>query len=195
MSGAIADEVKARLTDLRQELENHDGDRPHDHVARIAVTEAIDAGLEGNAAVGALLTGPDGEIIASERNRMFVPYFRSDFHAEMVLLTAFEDENRPVADLREHTLVTSLEPCEMCNIRIINSGVSHVLWVSADLGKGAINGPNQLADHWARLAEPQHFGAADCDSRLAEISLEAFEATIGGVSEHLMDRRLPPEGD
>jgi cytosine deaminase len=192
MSGPIADETQDELLRMRTEVSDHDGDRPDDHYARIVVTEAIDAGLEGNAAVGALLAGPDGEVLLVERNRMLVPHFRSDLHAEMTLLSRYEEEHRP-DHLRNHTLVTSLEPCEMCMIRIVTSGVANVLYVAADLGKGGITGPNRLAPEWARLAETQHFAAADCDPRLAEIGLAVFVATIGGISDRLMARRLPPE--
>jgi cytosine deaminase len=178
----------ARLTALRREIEAHTGARPHDAWSRIAVCEAIEAAFEGNAAIGVLLVDPAGEIVARDHNRMFHPRFRSDFHAEMVLLTAFEDANHD-ADLVGYTLVTSLEPCEMCMIRIINSGVTNVLYVSPDLGKGGITGPNALAPHWARLAQHQNFAAADCDPRIAEIALEAFELVIGDVVANLMARR------
>ena len=188
---AISPDLQRRLTQLRAEVADHRDRQPHDRHARIAVTEAIDTGLEGNAAIGALIVDPSGEVVLNERNRMFIPRFRSDFHAEMVLLTRHEDEYRSRADLRGHTLITSMEPCEMCMIRIINSGVTNTLWVTTDLGKGAITGPNRPAPHWARLADPQNFDAADCDPRLAEISLAAFEATIGGVVSKLMARRLP----
>ena len=195
MNGAGNSDIRNDLLSFRAEVAQHDGDRPHDHFARIAVTGAIDAGLEGNAAIGALLANPDGEVVAEERNRMFVPHFRSDFHAEMVLLTGWEERNKPSADLRGFTLVTSLEPCEMCMIRIINSGVSNVLYVAEDLGKGAITGPNKLAPHWARLAAPQHFAPADCDQWLAEVALAAFAMVIGDVSDRLMARRVPQVGD
>jgi cytosine deaminase len=196
MSGAepLADKVRMELVRFRDEVSEHGGDQPHDHFARIVVAEAIDAGLEGNGAVGALLASPNGKVLLVERNRIFVPHFRSDFHAEMVLLSRYEEEYRPV-DLRGHTLVTSLEPCEMCMIRIITSGVSNVLYVAADLGKGGITGPNKLATEWARLAATQHFAAADCDGRLAEIGLAAFMATIGGITDRLMARRLPDQAD
>ncbi len=192
MSGSIDNGIANELQGFARELAEFAGDRPHDHLAKIVVTSAVEAGLEGNACIGALLVSPDGEVIASERNRMFAPYFRSDYHAEMVLLSGFERENKD-AELFGHTLVTSLEPCEMCMIRIINSGVTNVLYVAPDLGKGAITGPNKLAPHWERLAEHQHFAATDSDPRLAEISLAAFEKTIGGISEKLMARRLPNE--
>ena len=119
---------------------------------------------------------------------MFVPHFRSDLHAEMVVLSVFEDAN-PDADLQGCTLYTSLEPCDMCTIRLINSGVSNVRYVAADSDKGASTRLNQLAPHWARLAEKQSFGPSDCTTRLSEIALEAFELTIGGVTERLFERR------
>ncbi len=192
MSGdlVIADKTRRELVRFRDEVLDHGGDRPHDHLARIVVTEAIDAWLEGNAAVGALLMSPDGEVLLVERNRMLVPHFRSDYHAQMVLLSRYEEEQRP-ADLSGYTLVTSLEPCEMCMIRIVISGVSNVLYVTDDLGKGGITGPNKLAANWARLATYQEFAAADCDERLAAISLAAFVATIAEISDKLMARRLP----
>ncbi|MCY4370906.1 MAG: nucleoside deaminase [bacterium] len=187
----IAADVRTQLMALRAEVGGHRDREPHDRYSRIAIGQAIEGGLEGNAAIGALIVDPDGEVILSERNRMFVPRFRSDFHAEMVLLTRYENEHGNEADLRGHTLVSSLEPCEMCTIRIINSGVTNTLFVASDLGKGGMTGPNTLAAHWARLAEPQTFATADCSPRLAEIALEVFQATIGGVVKKMMARRLP----
>ena len=58
-----------------------------------------------------------------------------------------------------------------------------------------MTGPNSLAPHWARLAEHQHFAAADCDPRLAEIALEAFELVIGDVVANLMARRSHDRGN
>ena len=190
-TGTVPPETRARLLELAEEMAGHPDRRPHDGYSRIAIGQAIEGGLEGNAAIGALIADPDGEVILIERNRMFVPRFRSDFHAEMVLLTRYENDLGNEADLRGHTLVSSLEPCEMCTIRIINSGVTETLFVASDLGKGGITGPNTLAAHWTRLAEPQNFAAADCSPRLAEIALEVFQATIGGIVEKMMARRLP----
>ncbi len=187
----IPAETRKQIAKIADEVASHPEIRPHDRFARLAVTEAVEGGLEGNAAIGALIVNPDGRVILRERNRMFVPRFRSDFHAEMVLLTRYENQHGNRSDLRGHTLVSSLEPCEMCMIRIINSGVTHTLYVASDLGKGGVTGPNALAPHWARLAEPQSFAAADCSPRLAELGLEVFKATIGGVVEKMMARRLP----
>jgi hypothetical protein len=57
MSGdkVIADETSRELVRLRDEVSDHGGDRPHDHLARIVVAEAIDAGLASNAPTAALV--------------------------------------------------------------------------------------------------------------------------------------------
>lgn len=189
MTYEVAEPVRKTLVSHRQEVDHHSGDLEHDRFARVAINTAIAAGLAGNAAVGALLINQTGEVINSAQNQMFEPRFRSDLHAEMVLLNEFEDLNQPDPDLRGYTLLSSLEPCEMCTIRIINSGVTNVVYVAADRGKGGLSGPNKLAPHWSRLAASQHFSIAECDGRLAEISLAVFEATIGDVSRRLMERR------
>jgi cytosine deaminase len=158
--------------------------------AVVAVVEAIDAGLDGNAAVGAVLIDPGGTIVRADHNRMFTPYFRSDLHAEMALLTGFEDAHHD-AELRGYMLISSLEPCEMCTIRIINCGVSVVRWVAADARMSEASGPRELAPHWQALAASQDFGALDCDPRLAAISRRAVELTVGAAFTRLRARRGP----
>lgn len=188
-SGPIPDETRAQLLDLREQVEAFAETRPHDAIARQAILEAIEGGLEGNAGVGCLIVDPDGQVLVSDRNRMLAPRFRSDLHAEMSALNIYEDGNPDGGDLRGHTLITSLEPCEMCTIRIINSAVTTTLYVASDVGKGGITGPNSLAPHWARLAEPLTFAPADCAKELSDISLKVFTTTIGGVVEKMMARR------
>ena len=188
-SEPIPDETRLRLLDLREQVEAFVETRPHDAIARGAIREAIEGGLEGNAAVGCLILDPDGQVLVSDRNRMLAPRFRSDLHAEMSALNTYEDRYPDGGDLRGHTLITSLEPCEMCTIRIINSAVTTTLYVASDEGRGGITGPTPLSPHWARLAKAQTFARADCSEELIEISLEVFTATIGGVVEKLMARR------
>lgn len=188
-AGTIPDETRLQLLDLRERVEAFVGARPHDAIASQAVREAIEAGLEGNAGVGCLILDPAGQVLVSDHNRMLAPRFRSDLHAEMSALNLYEDGHPDGGDLRDHTLVTSLEPCEMCTIRIINSAVTTTLYVATDEGKGGVTGPNTLAPHWARLAEPLTFARADCSEELSDISLNVFTATIGGVVEKMMARR------
>ena len=184
-------EMQAGLTKLQEELANFQPSPSlvDDPFVIVSLEEAILAGLEGNAGVGAVLVDAKGNIAHRDRNRMFHPYFRSDYHAEMVLLTAYEEQIKGQYSLKDYSLYTSLEPCEMCMIRIINSGVSHVYYAGLDIGKGAINGPHELAPHWQNLAKKQSFAQAQCSPRLADMGLEVFELTIGGVVDKLQGQR------
>lgn len=183
--------LETRLQELLDEVQTFESDPsyPEDPFVLISLEEAIVAAQEGNAGVGAILVDPDGNIAHRDRNRMFHPYFRSDFHAEMVLLTNYEEQIKGAHTLKEYTLYSSLEPCEMCMIRIINSGVSNICFAGIDAGKGAVNGPHQLADHWKELSAKQEIRQANCSPRLAEIGLDVFLLTIGDVKQKLQDRR------
>ena len=77
-SEVIPADMRRRLLGLHEELTGLPDERPHDAYARIAVGQAIEGGLEGNAAVGALLVDPAGEVMLADRNRMLAPRFRSD---------------------------------------------------------------------------------------------------------------------
>ncbi len=180
-----------KLLALQKEVDAFQSDEryPDDGYVLISLQEALAAAREGNAGVGALLVDADGQIAHRDRNRMFYPYFRSDGHAEMALLTAFEAQIQGAHTLQGYSLYSSLEPCEMCLIRIINSGVSHVYFAGIDAGKGAVNGPHQLADHWRNLAQKQTIAQARCSPRLADIGLEIFLETIGDVTRKLHERR------
>ena len=107
MTEHLPEEAMRRLRALCDETAGSTGNLIYDAIAM--VTSVLIAFLQGNAAIGALLAGPDGEIIVNERNRMIVPYFRSNYHAEMDLVNRYEWEHRGDADLRGHTLVTLLE--------------------------------------------------------------------------------------
>jgi hypothetical protein len=59
----------------------------------VACQEALVAALRGNYGVGALLVDPQGTIVARGQNAVFSPYFRSDLHAEMVVMNTFEERH------------------------------------------------------------------------------------------------------
>ncbi len=185
---ALTPRTRAKVLALAEEVAAHNDVRPDDGYARITIEQAIKGALEGNSAIGSVMVDPDGRIILRERNRMFYPRFRSDFHAEMVLLTRYENDLGNHADLSNHTLVSSMEPCEMCTIRIINSGVTTTLFV-ASAGRGGVTGPNRLSSGWARLAESQTFAAADCSPRLTEIGRALADMTYRSTLDRLMSRR------
>ena len=64
---------------------------PDDGLILETVREALAAAREGNFGIGAVIVDPNGEIICSGHNQVFHPRFRSDGHAEMVVMSRFEE--------------------------------------------------------------------------------------------------------
>ena len=93
---------------------------------------AIRALSQGNFGVGALLVDASGIMVAKGGNQVFAPRFRSDAHAEMVVMTDFERRRQDVSHLARYTLFTSLESCPMCFVRLVTAGVGTVIHVAND---------------------------------------------------------------
>jgi len=84
-----------------------------DEVAALRVCQLAAMAAElGTYAVGAVLLDDKGEVLADGHNKTFVDGFRSDLHAEMVVLTKFETEHQMPQKPGTLTLISSLEPCQ-----------------------------------------------------------------------------------
>jgi tRNA(Arg) A34 adenosine deaminase TadA len=101
---------------------------------RMAVTMAWEAYVGGNLGVGAVLTDPDGAVVAVGRNRVTdndAPpgRLRSTYiaHAELDVLGQL-----PRGDYRHHTLWTTLESCPLCSMAIVFSNVGTVAFAASD---------------------------------------------------------------
>ena len=93
-------------------------------------------GLEkGEVPIGALITGPDGKILAKAHNQ---PISLKDptAHAEILALreagAAFNNYR-----LKDATLVVTIEPCAMCMGAAINARVARLVFGSFDPKAGA----------------------------------------------------------
>jgi len=121
----------------------------------IAVKEAIAGRKTRNGGIGACLINEEsGVVVECGHNEQYVPHFRSDLHAEMVLLNRYEDRmriirsfggpNNTVSNPRIHmekiVLYTSVEPCPMCMARIINSGVKKFFMPQQITAEGWVTG-------------------------------------------------------
>ena len=137
----------------------------HDAFVKVAVEESLAAFREGNYAVGACLV-KDGEVVVRGHNRVYYPYFRSDLHGEMDVMTQFEDEYRNAPNVDQYELFTSLEPCAMCTIRLITAGVGKVFYASLDEESGMMATMDRLTPVWVEMAQRQEFGMADCSPDL-----------------------------
>jgi cytosine deaminase len=176
-------QLEARITRLAA-----DPAMPDDPYIILTLQEALAALHEGNAAIGAILVDGAGQVVQVGRNRMFYPRFRSDLHAEMDVLTAFEEWAEAGQTLKGYTLYSSLEPCEMCMIRLINSGVSRVYFAASD-EKAKTTRRQEWAPHWQRLGEKQEFAPARCSPEMRELGWQVFVMAAPRTTEKLLARR------
>ena len=100
-----------------------------------ALDEARAAAAHGDVPVGAVLIGPDGEIVRSDHNRREQ---RSDptAHAEVLVLSEAARE-AGTWRLDGHTLVVTLEPCAMCAMAAVWARVDRIVYGAADPKAGA----------------------------------------------------------
>ncbi|NJD51479.1 MAG: nucleoside deaminase [Candidatus Methanoperedens sp.] len=120
----------------------------------------------GNFGVGCILVDIHGNVVVQGHNEVFHPYFRSDRHAEMVVMDEFEDIQFDIPEVQGLTLYTSLESCPMCFVRLITSGVNKVLYASPDMTGGMVRKKKNLPKFWLDLYEGKVFSQARCSMEL-----------------------------
>ncbi len=76
---------------LDYEFDNEYQDDKYIWLTNVLALKAVDS---GNFGVGCILVDSSDNIIAEGHNEVFSPYFRSDRHAEMVVMDKFEDMNQ-----------------------------------------------------------------------------------------------------
>ncbi|MGW1079243.1 nucleoside deaminase [Kitasatospora sp. NPDC002522] len=102
---------------------------------RLAIEEAALATATGDVPVGALVLGPDGELLGRGRN-VREAVGDPTGHAEVV---AIREAARAVGEWRLSgcTLVVTLEPCTMCAGAIVLSRLDRVVYGALDPKAGA----------------------------------------------------------
>jgi cytosine deaminase len=178
------EELEARFGAVSAERTSHTDQR----LGMIACSEALAAARTGNYGVGALLIDPRGEILERGRNAVFVPHFRSDLHAEMVVMTAFEQHHPTVANMRGYTLLCSLEPCPMCLTRLLIAGVQTVKFLAYDDLAGMVNLRDSFPTAWRRLWQRQEFIQADVSESLRRLALDVFLLNLESCRQKLLSR-------
>jgi cytosine deaminase len=184
------DAAQNSLAELEEKVKAFvpDPEQPDDAFTIIALQEAIAAAKEGNFAVGAVLVRENGEIVQRGHNRVFNPHFRSDLHAEMDVMTKFEERFQEIDSMKGLILYTSLEPCPMCLARLITSGVSKVYYASADEHGGMVHRLEHMPPAWTELAERQKFVKAQCSPELSDLALQIFLTTAAENNRKLQER-------
>ena len=176
--------LKARLASVSAASTHHQDEE----LGIVACTEALAAARMGNYGVGAVLVDPQGEIVAKGGNTVFHPRFRSDLHAEMVVLNAFEERNPAVDNMRGYTLMCSLEPCPMCLARLLIAGVQTVKFLAYDELAGMVNQRDQFPPAWKRLWQRQDFVQADVSQGLRQFALDVFSLNLETCRQRLLSR-------
>lgn len=96
-----------------------------EHLRR-AIALAAEARAGGNPPFGSLLVGPDGSVLAEERNSSLTD---NDITAHPELkLARWAAQSLDPATAAGTTMYTSCEPCGMCAGALARSGIGHVVF-------------------------------------------------------------------
>lgn len=162
--------------------------RQDDIYGLIVIRDAMISLEEGSGGIGACLVDETtGRVVARGRNRQYAPYFRSDRHAEMDLLTRYEDQMRKKGgsasgndprECKNLVLISSVEPCPMCLTRIINAGIKKMLYVVPDKNGGMVSRIDQLPPFWRNIARQCEYRQADCSPEIQRIARDLFDFSM-----------------
>jgi cytosine deaminase len=179
-SGGAVGHWREFLSDYQPQAQH-----PDDAYAWLTCTLALEGVAGDNFGVGAILVDAGGRVVAQGHNQVFHPYFRSDRHAEMVVLDSWEDGRPQVPWPGGLTLFTSLESCPMCLVRLACADVSHVLYVSKDTIGGMVQRMNSLPSAWLALAQTKTFAQARCSPELVHAASQIFQINLRELNARL----------
>lgn len=98
----------------------------HEKYLRLCFDVAARAHRNGNHPFGAILVGPDGDVLMEQENA-YNPTKDMTGHAERVMMTRASQEYSP-AFMRTTTMYASAEPCAMCAGASYWAGVGRVVY-------------------------------------------------------------------
>ncbi len=106
------------------------------HFMRLALAEAKKAAERNEIPVGAVLVGPDGNILAGDGNRS-IELNDPTAHAEINVIRRAGEKTGNYR-LTGSTLYVTLEPCVMCAGAMIHARISKLFFGAPDLKGGGI---------------------------------------------------------
>jgi len=177
-------DLEARFAGIKTEPVSHQDQQ----LGLIVCQEALLAAVRGNYGVGAVLVDPHATVVSQGQNAVFYPRFRSDLHAEMVVMNAFEDQHPEVNTMRGYTLLSSIEPCPMCFARLLAAGVQTVKFLAEDAWGGMVNHRQHLPAAWQRLGQRQAIRRADVSASLRQFAQDVFLVTLDACRQKLWSR-------
>jgi tRNA(adenine34) deaminase len=136
----------------------------------VALSEALQALATGDVPVGAIVVGPDGDVVGAghnEREATGDPTAHAEVMALRAAATATGSWN-----LSDHTLVVTLEPCVMCAGAILNARIGRVVFGAWDPKAGAAGSVvDLLRDRTLPIRVDEVIGGvleAECSALLTE---------------------------
>jgi len=135
-----------------------------------ALAEARAAARRGEVPVGAVVVGPDGQVVAAAGNRT-LEMRDPTAHAEMLAIraacAAIGSER-----LAGHDLYVTLEPCPMCASAISQARIARLYYGAADAKSGGIAQGPRIFAHPQSHHQPEVYDGIAADE--AEALLKGF---------------------
>jgi tRNA(Arg) A34 adenosine deaminase TadA len=163
-------------------------DYPDDMYAKEANIQALKSVIQGGYGIGSVLVDSDGKIISAAHNTQIQKH-RSDLHAEMTLLTNFEESCKAKKYLNVYiyrpglTVFSSAEPCPMCFIRINTTGAD-TKYCTPGPDDGMVSRVDYLPPAWKEMAMKRKVSLGNCSPVMQKISHLLFYS-------FLLDNRGP----
>jgi len=185
-----SDPIKVILSKLETYLVNFKPAREYsdDVYARAANLQALKSVKQGGYGIGSVLVDKDGKIIEEAHNSQMQKR-RSDLHAEMTLMTKFEESwhSRKYMNMYVYkpglTVFSSAEPCPMCLIRISTAGAD-TKYCTPGPEDGMVSRIDFLPPDWKALAMKHSVKLGNCSPEMQKISHLLFYS-------FLLDNRGP----
>ena len=122
----------------------------------LALKEARSAAERGEVPVGAVVVGPDGDVLASASNRMR-ELFDPTAHAEILAIRAAA-QALGSERLTECDLYVTLEPCPMCAAAISAARLKRLYYGAPDPKSGGVSQGPRIFDHPQAHHVPEVYG-------------------------------------
>ena len=144
----------------------------HSIAMQRALAEAESAGGRGEVPVGAVLTGPDGLILAADGNRT-LELTDPTAHAEILVIraaaTRIGSERLTACDLH-----VTLEPCAMCAAAISFARIRRLYYGAADAKQGAVDNGSRFFTQPTCHHAPEVYGGLE-EARARELLITFFK--------------------
>jgi tRNA(Arg) A34 adenosine deaminase TadA len=159
-----------------------------DEYAKAANLQALKSVIHGGYGIGSVLVNSEGKIIAAAHNSQIQKH-RSDLHAEMTLLTNFEESRLAKQYVNIYiykpglTVFSSAEPCPMCFIRINTTGAD-TKYCTPGPDDGMVSRVDYLPPAWKEMAMKRKVSLGNCSPVMQKMSHLLFYS-------FLLDNRGP----